>query len=142
MKMKFKVSRADMWSATIEDQAGGAARALDPLAAAGANFEFAFARRAPEIPGKGLLFVLPVKGAKVLQAAQAAGLARTEGVHTVKVEGADRPGTTTSIARALAEAGISFRAFSATAIGRKFAGYLALDSAEDAARAVSVLKKL
>ena len=80
MTMKFKVSRADMWSATIEDQPGGAARVLDPVAKAGANFEFAFARQAPELPGKGLLFVLPVKGAKVLQAAQAAGLAKAEGI--------------------------------------------------------------
>jgi len=142
MKMKFKVSRVDMWSATIEDQPGGAARVLDPLAKAGANFEFAFARRAPESPGRGLVFVLPVKGTKVLQAAQAAGFAITEGVHAVRVEGTDRPGTTAAIARALAGAGISFRAFSATAVGRKFAGFLALDSAEDAARAVSVLKKL
>ncbi len=87
MTMKFKVSRADMWSATIEDQPGGAARVLDPVAKAGANFDFAFARRAPELPGKGLLFVLPVKGAKVLQAAQAAGLAKAEGIHTVKSGG-------------------------------------------------------
>jgi len=142
MKMKFKVSRAEMWSATIEDQPGGAARVLDPLAAAGANFEFAFARRAPETPGAGLLFVLPVRGAKVLQAAQGAGLAKVEGIHTVRVEGADRPGTTAAIARALADAGISFRAFSATAVGRKFAAFLALDSAEDAARAIGVLRKL
>jgi len=142
MKMKFKVSRADMWSATIEDQPGGAASVLDPLAVAEANFEFAFARRAPDMPGKGLLFVLPVKGAKVLQAAQAAGLAKTEGVHAVRVEGADRPGTTAAIARVLADAGISFRAFSAIAVGRKFAAFLALDSAEDAARAIGVLRKL
>jgi hypothetical protein len=142
MKMKFRVTRADMWSATIEDQPGGAARVLDPVAKAGGNFEFAFARRAPEMPGKGLLFVLPVKGTKVLQAAQAAGLAKAEGFHTVRVEGADRPGTSAAIVRALANAGISFRAFSATAVGRKFAGFLVLDSAEDAARAVSVLKKL
>ena len=66
---------------------------LDPVAKAGANFDFAFARRAPELPGKGLLFVLPVKGAKVLQAAQAAGLAKAEGIHTVRVEGANQPGT-------------------------------------------------
>jgi len=45
MTMKFKVSRADMWSATIEDQPGGAARVLDPVAKAGANSEFAFARK-------------------------------------------------------------------------------------------------
>ena len=140
MTMKFKVSRADMWSATIEDQPGGAARVRDPVAKAGANFEFA--RRAPELPGKGLLFVLPVKGAKVLQAAQAAGFAKAEGIHTVRVEGADKPGTSAAIVRALANAGISFRAFSATAVGRKFAGFFALDSAEDAVRAASVLRKL
>jgi hypothetical protein len=105
MTMKFKVSRADMWSATIEDQPGGAARVLDPVAKAGANFEFAFARRAPELPGKGLLFVLPVKGAKVLQAAQAAGLAKAEGIHTLRVEGADKPGASAAIVRALANAG-------------------------------------
>ena len=142
MKMKLKVKLAEMWTATIDDQPGGAARVLDPLAAAGANFEFALARRAPETPGKGVLFVLPVKGKKVVSAAQAAGLARTEGVHTVKVEGGDRPGTSAAIARALADAGVSFRGFSAIAVGRKFAAYLALDSAEDAARAVSVLRKL
>ena len=142
MKMKLKVSRAEMWSATIDDRAGGAADVLDPVARAGANFEFAFARRAPEQPGKGLLFVLPVKGAKVIKAAQAAGLAKASGIHTVKVEGSDKPGTVAAIACALASAGISFRAFSATVVGKKFAGYLALDSAGDAAKAASVLKKL
>lgn len=142
MKMKLKVSRAEMWSATIDDQPGGAARVLDPLAEAGANFEFAFARRAPEMPGRGLLFVLPVKGKKVVSAAQSAGLARAESIHTVKVEGGDRPGTSAAIARALADSGVSFRAFSAIAVGRKFAAYLALDSEEDAAKVVGVLRKL
>lgn len=142
MKMKLKVSRAEMWSAMIGDRPGGAAEVLAPVAKAGADFEVVFARRAPEQPGKGLLFVLPVKGAKVINAAQEAGLARVEGVHTVKVEGSNKPGTTAAIAGALASAGISFRAFSATAVGKKFAGYLALDSAADAAKAASVLKKL
>jgi len=142
VKMKLKVSRAEMWTATIDDQPGGAARVLDPLAEAGANFEFAFARRAPETPGRGLLFVLPVKGKKVVLAAQVAGLARADGIHTVKVEGGDRPGTSAAIARALADSGISFRAFSAIAVGRKFGAYLALDSAEDAAKAVGALRKL
>src|SRR5512139_2403450 len=117
MKMKLKAKLAEMWTATIDDQPGGAARVLDPLAKAGANFEFGFARRAPETPGRGLLFVLPVKGKKVVSAAQAVGLAKADGIHTVKVEGGDRPGTSAAIARALADSGISFRAFSATAVG-------------------------
>jgi hypothetical protein len=140
--MKLKLSSAQMWTAVIEDRPGGAANVLDPLAKAGANLEFAFARRAPEQPGKGLLFVVPTKGAKGQRAAQEAGLAKPESIHTVRVEGVDRPGTTAAIARALGSAGISFRALSATAVGSKFVAFLALDSAEDAVKAVGVLKKL
>lgn len=140
--MKLKITRSEMWKATIDDQPGGAAAVLDPVAQAGGNFEFAFARRAPEMPGKGLLFVTPVRGKKVVAAAQAAGLGVAMDMHMLRIEGGDKPGTTAAIARALAGAGISFRAFSATAVGRNFKGFLALDSAEDAARATAVLKKL
>jgi len=142
MKMKLKVSRSEVWSATIEDRVGGAAAVLNPVAKAGADFEFVLARREPAQPGKGLLFVLPVKGAKVVKAAMDAGLAKTEGIQTVKVEGSGKPGTMSAITSALAIAGLSFRAFSAVAVGKKFSRYLAMDSAEDAAKAASVLKKL
>ncbi len=142
MKMKLRVTRTDVWSTTIDDQPGGVAAVLGPMAKAGASFEFALARRTREQPGKGVLFVLPVKGAKAIKAALEAGLAKAEGIYTVKIEGSDKPGTAATIAAALAGAGISFRGISAIAVGRKFAGYLSLDSAEDAARAVSVLKKL
>jgi len=140
--MNLKITRSEMWKATIDDRPGGAAAVLDPVAQAGANLEFAFARRAPEMPGKGLLFVTPVKGKKVIMAAQAAGLGAAPDMHMLRIEGGDKPGTTAAIARALADAGISFRALSATAVGRNFKGFLALDSAEDAARAASALKKL
>ncbi len=140
--MKLKVTRAEMWKAVIDDRPGGAAAVLDPVAQAGANFEFAFARRAPEMPGRGLLFVLPVKGKKAVAAAQAAGLALAGDMHMLRIEGTDKPGTTAAIARAMADAGVSFRALSATAVGRNFRAFLALDSAEDAARAAGVLKKL
>jgi predicted amino acid-binding ACT domain protein len=85
---------------------------------------------------------MPVRGKKVIAAAQAAGLAAAPDMFMLRIEGGDKPGTTAAIARALANAGISFRAFSATAVGRNFKGFLALDSAEDAARATAALKKL
>jgi hypothetical protein len=140
--MKLKITKSEMWKATIDDQPGGAAAVLDPVARAGANLEFAFARRAPEMPGKGLLFVTPVKGKKVVAAAQAAGLGPAPDMHLLRIEGGDKPGTTAAIARTLANAGISFRALSATAVGRNFKGFLVLDSAEDAARSSAALKKL
>jgi hypothetical protein len=140
--MKLKVNRVDVWTVAIEDRSGGAAEKLEPLAQAGATFEFVLARRTPERPGAGILFVAPVKGAKVTRVAQAIGLAKREDICSVRIEGTDRPGAMAGIARALADAGISFRGLSATAIGRKFVGYLALDTADAAAKAASALKKL
>jgi len=140
--MTLKVSRVDLWTASIDDRAGGAADKLEPLSKAGANFEFVFSRRTPEQPGRGMLFVTPVKGAKVVQAAQTAGFTKPENLHSVRIEGANKPGVTAKAARALANAGISFRAMSATGIGSKFVSYVALDTAEEAAKAVSLLRRL
>ena len=140
--MAVKVSKEDLWMATIDDRVGGAADVLEPLSKAGANFEFVFSRRTPEEPGKGLLVVTPLKGAKVLQAARDAGFAKPDNLHGVRVEGADKPGVTGKAARMLAQAGISFRALSASAHGRKFVSHVAVDSAADAAKAVAVLRKL
>ena len=140
--MALKVGKAELWSVSIDDQAGGAADKIEPLARAGANFEFVFARRTPEQPGSGVLFVTPVKGAKVIQAAKAAGFEKSAAMHSVRIEGGDKPGAGARIMQSLAGAGISFRAISATVVSRKFVGYVALDSAEDAARAASLLRKL
>ena len=140
--MALKVSKVELWSATIDDRAGGAADKIEPLAKAGANFEFVFARRTPEQPGKGIVFVTPVKGAKVTQAAQVAGFGKSIGTHSVRIEGTDKPGVTAKAMRALANAEISFRALSATAIGKRFVSFVVLDSAEDAARAASLLRRI
>jgi hypothetical protein len=140
--MAVKVSKVDLWTAVIDDRAGGAANKLEPLSKAGANFEFVFTRRTPEQPGKGLMVVTPVKGAKVVRAATEAGFSKSAGLHGVRIEGSDKPGVTARVARMLADAGISFRALSASAHGRKFVSHVAVDSAADAAKAVSVLRKL
>jgi hypothetical protein len=140
--MALKATRNEVWIATIEDQAGGAAPVLEALARSKVNLEMVFARRLPEQPGKGMLIVGPIKGAKAQKAALAAGVAKTGAMHGVRVEGGDKPGLGARITRALGDAGISFRGISAHAIGRKFICNIALDSAEDAERAVKLLKKL
>lgn len=140
--MALKVGKVEVWSAAIDDRAGGAADKVEPLAKAGANFEFVFARRTPERPGMGIVFVTPVKGAKVIQVARAAGFDKSLDMHSLRIEGTDKPGVTAKVVRALASAGISFRGFSASAVGKKFVGYLVLDSAEDAARGAGLLKKI
>ena len=140
--MPVKVSKVDLWTAVIDDRAGGAADKLEPLSRAGANFEFVFMRRTPEQPGKGVMFVTPVKGAKVARAATEAGFSKSDALHGVRLEGTDKPGVTAKVTRALADAGVSFRALSASGHGRKFVDYIAVDTAADAAKAVSALRKL
>jgi len=140
--MGLKATRNEVWIATIEDQAGGAAPVLEALARSKINLEMVFARRLPEQPGKGMLIVGPIKGAKAQKAALAAGVAKTGAMHGVRAEGGDRPGLGAGITRALGDAGISFRGISAHAIGRKFVCNIALDTPEDAERAVKLLKKL
>ncbi len=140
--MKLKVSRTEMWTATIDDRAGGAADVLEPLAKAGASLEVLISRRAPNQPGKGVVQVSPIKGAKALRAAQEAGFAKSETAHRLRIEGGDKPGVCSKMTRALAEAGISFRSLSAAALGTKFVAYLSLDTEEDATKAAGVLRKL
>jgi len=140
--VKPKVTKVDVWAATIQDRAGGLAEKLAPLAAAGANFEFIIARRAPDQPGNAVVFVTPVKGAKQVKAAKAAGFHTTDTLHSVRVEGGDKAGLGAKMTKALAEADISLRGLSAAAFGKKFVCYLALDSAAAAAKAASIVKKL
>ncbi|HZM33546.1 MAG TPA: ACT domain-containing protein [Burkholderiales bacterium] len=139
--MAIKATKAEVWVVTLEDRPGGAAAKLEALAGAGANLEMVLARRT-ETPGQGVMFVTPIKGAKAMKAAQEAGMAKPAHIHSVRIEGGDKPGLGAKIARALAQAGISFRGMSGVAIGRKFISYIALDSAEDQARAIAALKKL
>jgi hypothetical protein len=86
--------------------------------------------------------VSPVKGKKVEAAAAAAGFVRAPGISALRVEGGNKAGSAARMTRALADAGISFRGLSAAAIGTRFVGYVAFDSAADAERAAKALRKV
>jgi len=137
-----RVTRVDVWAATIKDRPGGLAGKLAALAEAGANLEFVIARRAPEKPGTGVVFVTPIKGAAQLRAAKLAGFVKSKSLHSVRVEGPDKPGLGAKLAEALAKAGINLRGLSAAALGKRFICHLAFQTTGDAAKAMRVLKKL
>ncbi len=139
--MAYAVKKVDVWAGEIADRPGGLAATISALSNAGANLEFVIARRAPDKPGTGVVFVTPIRGAKQKSAAQAAGLSTTASLHSVRVEGPDRPGLGAKMTEALAGAGINLRGLSAAAIGRRMVCYLAFDSAADAATAMSTLRK-
>src|SRR2546423_3120274 len=140
--MAIKASRNDVWMVVIDDRAGGAAEKLEALSRAGDDLEVVFARRTPEHPGQGILFAGPMEGAKVVRAAQEAGFKKSDHIHGVRIEGTDKPGMGAKIARTLADAGITFRGMQASVIGRNFLSFVALDSAEDAAKALKALRKV
>src|SRR5881409_1243894 len=107
--MALKVTQLQLWSGQIEDKPGGAAKVLEPLAQAKVNLAFLLVRRTPEAPGKGVMFVAPIQGAKAEDAARAAGLSPTGSVAGLRLEGDNAPGLGHAITRAIADAGISFR---------------------------------
>ncbi|OGQ73420.1 MAG: amino acid-binding protein, partial [Deltaproteobacteria bacterium RIFCSPLOWO2_12_FULL_57_22] len=90
--MPYSIRKVDVWAAEIDDRPGGLTGKLEALAKAGASLEFIIARRAPDKPGKGVVFLTPVRGAKQTGAAINAGLGTTDSLHSVRVEGPDRPG--------------------------------------------------
>ena len=138
--MAIKVTRAQIWVVSIEDQPGGLAEKLSVLSKAGADLEFVFSRRAPDQAGTGVVFVTPLKGAKQVAAAKAAGFDMVASVHSVRVEAPDRSGLCAGVAEKVGAAGLNMRGFSAAALGRKAVMYLAFDNAADADKAVRVLK--
>ena len=140
--MTLNVARVDVWVAGIEDRPGGLATKLEELAAVGAQLEFVVARRAPDKPGTGVVFLAPVTGAAQVRAAKKAGFAKTNSLHSLRIEGPDKPGLGAKMTRALAHAGINVRGLAAAAINKRCVVYLAVDSAADATKAIRILKGL
>ena len=140
--MKLNVRRVAVWAAGIKDRPGGLAEKLTALADAGGNLEFIIARRNPKKRGTGVVFLTPVTGAAQLRAARKQGFAKTESLHSVRVEGPDRRGLGAKLTRKLADAGINLRGLSAAVVGRRFILYLAFDCSADAAKAVRLLKRI
>lgn len=140
--MKVDVTRVDVWAASIKDRPGALAKKLDALAQAGVNLEFIIARRAPEKPGTGVVFVTPIKGAKQGEAAKKAGFAKTKSLHALRVAAGNKAGLGAMLTGELGEAGINLRGLSGAAIGARAILHLAFDSAADAGKASRLLKRM
>ena len=140
--MALKVQRVETWAASLEDTPGSLATKLNALSKARVNLQFVIARRAPDKPGTGVVFVTPIKAAAGRRAADAAGFQKTNKIHTVQVQGPDKPGQAGAMVQALADGALNLRGVSAAAIGSKFIAYIALDTRADAAKAARLLRKL
>lgn len=139
--MELLVERADVWVAGISDEPGGLAKILADLKDAGADLNFVLARRAPDNPGTGVVFLTPLRGDEEVAAAAELGFKVTSTVHSVRVEGANAPGVGAMLTTKLGEAGINLRGLSAAVVGARFVMYIGLDSAADAEKAMEILQE-
>src|SRR6516162_5882295 len=74
--MPFEVKKLEVWTGEIDDQVGGLASRLEPLANAGVDLQFLVARRQAHLPGRGVVFLSGISGARGTKAAAAAGSGR------------------------------------------------------------------
>lgn len=138
--MRMDISRVDVWAAGMEDRPGGLAEKLDALAQADIDLEFVNSRRAPDKPGKGVVFVMPIKGARQIRAARKAGFEKTKSLHGIRIATGNKPGFSAELSRNIADAGINLRAFSGASIGNRAIFYLAFDSDADVNKVLRLIK--
>ena len=138
--MSYTVSKVEMWTGEVDDRVGALSARLAALAAAGVDLEIVVARRQPHLPGKGVVFLGPIKGAKAQKAAAAAGLTRATHLFALRVEGPNKAGDCHRITRLLADAGVNLRGLTATVGGKRYVLSLGFDTDADAAHAAKLLK--
>jgi hypothetical protein len=138
--MRVDVSSVDVWAVSIKDKPGALAEKLDALARADVDLEFVIARRTHEKPGKGVVFVTPVKGPRQIRAARKAGFEKTKSLHGIRLATGNKPGYAAELTGKLADAGINLRGLSGAAIGNRAIFHIAFDSAADASKAKRLFK--
>ena len=152
----MRVTKAEVWAGDIEDQPGGLARVLEAMAGAGGSIECVVARRqqgatgqgemgggmndGSSTRGRGDVFVSPVRGKRMQDAARQAGLTPADDMATLRIEGPDQPGLGGRVTRAIAEANVNMRGLTAAVIGRHFVAYLGFDSTADAEKAAKAIR--
>jgi prephenate dehydratase len=140
--MELLIEKVDVWAAPIQDRPGALAALLKPLHRAGADLQFIIARRSPDKPGTGVVFVTPLQGDREVRAASELGFNVTQSLHTIRVMGLDKPGVVAELLQALGAEGVSLRGLAASVIGRQFVAYLGLDSLEDTHKAIDILGRV
>jgi hypothetical protein len=139
--MELYLEHVDVWAATIPDKPGGLAGVLTTLAEAGADLQSVIARRGPEGSGSGVVFVTPLKADREIDAAALAGFNIAQTLHSVRIVGPDRPGMAAKVLQKLADNGLNLRGFSAASLDKQFIAHVAVDSLEDANKAIAILEK-
>ncbi len=139
--MNVIAEHEEVWVASIQDLPGELGNKLGALAEAGADLGFIIARRSPEKPGTGVVFVTPLQGDREIEAATEEGFSVSNHLHSLRVEGRNEPGIAARVAQEMGRAGLNLRGFSGALIGTQFVLHLAFDTAEASQKALTVLQQ-
>jgi hypothetical protein len=135
------VEREDVWAASLDDIPGALGHKLTALAEVGADLDFIIARRAPEKPVTGVVFVTPLRGDREIRAATTLGFNVTQHLHSVRVEGRNEPGLAGKLLQKVAQAGLNLRGVSGAVIGTRYVLHISTDSADSAEQVRELLSK-
>jgi hypothetical protein len=140
--MSFNMYKVQVWVGEVPDRPGAAAAKLELLAQAGADLAFIFTRPKPDNAEMSLIFLAPITGPEQIEAAQKVGLTPARDITMLCVEGDNRRGIGFQLMSHLAVAGINLRGISISALGQRFAAYLAFDNPHSATLATQTLATL
>jgi hypothetical protein len=129
-----------LWREEIENKPGALASTLEVFATADADLQIVMGYRYPGNQAKAAVELSPIAGKKLVTAAETAGF-KASGIPTLLVEGDNQPGLGHSIASTIADAKINLDFLVAQVIGRRYTTVIGFESAEDAKKASTLIKK-
>jgi len=138
--MGVRVKQITLWRSEVTNRPGALAGMLGPIAEAGGNLKVVMGYRIPGAENRAAVEVYPVSGRRVTAAARSAGLSDS-GIPALLVDGDDRAGLGAAIARGVADAGINMIFLMAQVVGRRYSAIIGFESAAEAKKAASVIKK-
>jgi hypothetical protein len=140
--MPLEIHRIQVWSGDLPDKPGAAAALLAVLNRAGVDLKYIVSRPHPTREDLGVLLLAPIVGEQQSQAARGLGLTPAHDIAMLCVEGENCPGIGYEMMSRLAGASINLRGLSISAVGPRFAAYLAFDNPDVATQAIRVLATL
>ncbi len=140
--MMLRINKTEVWAATMTDEPGSLAQALQKLADANTQLECVIARRHPEMPGNCTAFVTPINETALQARVPDSGFHPARHMPTLRIEGTNSPGAGALVAKAIGDAHINMHGLSAMALGRKFVCYIGFDSEIDRDKAITALRAL
>jgi hypothetical protein len=133
------VRKIELWRVEVDNKPGTLSGVLGPLAEAGADLQVVMGYHISGTEKSGVE-LFPVKGRGPNGKAKAVGL--TPSPQTVlHVEGDNRAGLGSDLAKAVAEAGVNISFLVAQTIAKKFSAVFGFASADDAKKAILAIKK-